>query len=124
MMPAQYGIGAVNQCLETNTLGLTGWVQWQVVTQPSNGWLLIMPYPSQLVFGQADICININCTPTNSGGGNPPVANPDNATTPQNTPVTIVPLANDIINGTYQSITIKSQPANGTAVVSGKNFTI
>jgi hypothetical protein len=56
------------------------------------------------------------------GGGNAPVANNDNATTPQNTPVTITPLSNDGVNGTLQNITIKSQPANGSVALNGNNF--
>ena len=72
MMPAQYGIGAANQCAETTKLGLTGWFEWTVQSQPSNGWLLIMPYPSSPVIGQADICININGTPYNCGPTPPP----------------------------------------------------
>jgi Bacterial Ig domain/Secretion system C-terminal sorting domain len=51
-----------------------------------------------------------------------PIANNDNATTPQNTPVTITPLSNDVVNGVLQSITILSQPANGTVVLNGSNF--
>lgn len=63
MMPSQYGIGAANQCEEKNNLGLTGWFEWQIINQPSNGWLSIFPYPSNPVIGQADICIRLSNTP-------------------------------------------------------------
>lgn len=46
----------------------------------------------------------------------------DIETTYQNTPVTISVLANDVIKGIYQSLTVKSQPANGVATVSGNEI--
>ena len=89
MMPAQYGIGAANQCLETSNLGLTSWFEWTVRSQPSNGWLSIMPYPAYPVIGQADICINIHGTPYNCGPNPPPcrpaiVCPPNMTKTPTN----------------------------------------
>jgi hypothetical protein len=68
MMPSQYGIGAGNQCGEETKLGLTGWFEWKVVSQPTNTSLLINTYPAYPVHGQADICININGTPAYCGG--------------------------------------------------------
>ncbi len=51
---------------------------------------------------------------------NAPVANPDVATTPQATPVTINPLANDTDpNGDALSLTSVGTPAHGTASISG-----
>lgn len=46
----------------------------------------------------------------------------DIETTYQNTPVTIAVLANDVIKGIYQSLTVNSQPANGVATVSGNKI--
>lgn len=51
-----------------------------------------------------------------------PVANNDNAVAVQNNLVTISPLANDELNGTFQALTILSQPANGVVSISGNNF--
>ena len=51
-----------------------------------------------------------------------PIANNDSAVAVQNNPVTISPLANDVLNGTLQSVTIKSQPANGVVTLSGNDF--
>jgi hypothetical protein len=56
------------------------------------------------------------------GGATPPVAVNDNATTPQSTPISIAVLGNDNVNGTLQSLVVASNPANGTAVVSGNNI--
>ena len=50
-----------------------------------------------------------------------PIANNDTATTAQNTPVTISELTNDTINGTLQSVTIKSQLLNGTVTLNAAN---
>lgn len=92
MMPSQYGIGAANQCEEKNNLGLTGWFEYRILNQPSNGWLSILPYPSNPVFGQADICIRLsNTTPPP-----PPVCPPcptltHNAFTDSNTTKPAVP---------------------------------
>ena len=124
MMPSQYGIGAANQCTEQNNLGLTGWFEYQVVSQPSNGWLFINPYPTYPVFGQADICIRLSGLPTTCGVvPTPPVANPDVATTPQNTPVTIPSLTNDNLNGgTNPMLMIISNPSNGSAQVVNGQF--
>ena len=60
----------------------------------------------------------------NDGGSTTaPVANPDNASTPMNTPVNISPLINDNLNGgTLQMVMLVSSPANGTAVLNGTNF--
>ncbi len=65
MMPSQYGIGGANQCLETNNLGLTGWFEYQIVSQPTNTALSILPYSLAPVIGQADLCIRLSGTPTN-----------------------------------------------------------
>ena len=51
-----------------------------------------------------------------------PVANNDNAVAVQNNLVTISSLANDELNGTVQSVTIRSQPANGVVTMSGNDF--
>ncbi len=51
-----------------------------------------------------------------------PVANNDYAVAVQNNLVTISSLANDELNGTVQSVTIKSQPANGVVTISGNDF--
>ena len=123
MMPSQYGIGGANQCTEVTYLGLTGWFEYQIVSQPSNGWLSINPYPTYPVFGQADICIRLSGTPTNCGGGNPPVANPDVTTTPLNTPVTIASLNNDNLNGgTNAQLMVVANPLNGSVQVINGQF--
>ncbi|MDZ7879306.1 MAG: Ig-like domain-containing protein [Saprospiraceae bacterium] len=65
-----------------------------------------------------------NNFPVTVGGGAtvPPVANPDNVTTPQATPVTIVVLGNDNLNGgTLQTVTLVSNPANGTVTLNSAN---
>ena len=51
-----------------------------------------------------------------------PIANYDTAVAVQNNLVTISSLANDELNGTLQSVTIKSQPANGVVTLSGNDF--
>lgn len=51
-----------------------------------------------------------------------PVANNDNFSARQIGPLTISPTANDVIVGTLQSVTVQSQPANGTVAVSGNDF--
>ncbi len=51
-----------------------------------------------------------------------PIANNDNAVAVQNNLVTISILANDEVSGTFQSLTIKSQPANGVVTISGNDF--
>jgi Bacterial Ig domain/Secretion system C-terminal sorting domain len=51
-----------------------------------------------------------------------PVANNDNAVAVQNNLVTISSLANDELNGTFQALTIISQPTNGVVSISGNNF--
>ena len=124
MMPSQYGIGAANQCSEQTNLGLTGWFEYQIISQPSNGWLLINSYPGNPVIGQADICIRLSGTPTSCGGGSsPPIANPDVASTPQNTPVTIASLNNDILNGgTGAVLTLVSNPSYGTVQIVNGQF--
>jgi hypothetical protein len=53
---------------------------------------------------------------------NPPVANPDNATTPQEQAVSIAVLTNDNVNGALQNIMLQSSPANGSVILSGNNF--
>ena len=57
------------------------------------------------------------------GGGAGPVANPDNATTPQATPVTIPVLGNDNLNGgALQMIMLVSNPTNGSVSLSGLQY--
>lgn len=51
-----------------------------------------------------------------------PIANDDAAIAVQNNLVTISALANDELNGTLQSVTIISQPANGVVTLSGNDF--
>ena len=51
-----------------------------------------------------------------------PVANPDNATTNQNTAITIPVLNNDVLNGTFTMLVVMTQPANGSAAVSGNQI--
>ncbi len=133
MMPSQYGIGGANQCSETNNLGMTGWFEYQVVSQPSNGWLKIMPYSSAPVVGQADFCIRLSGTPTTCGGGGNPC---DTDVTPPvfaNCPANIVktptvsgscwtiswtaPTATD--NCCTPTVTQTAGPANGSCLAPG-----
>lgn len=65
MMPSQIGIGGANQVVDAANLGLTGWFEWTVITQPSNGAILINNYPISPAYDQADICILLGGTPPN-----------------------------------------------------------
>lgn len=63
-----------------------------------------------------------NTSPMGSNALLAPIANNDNAVTVQNNLVTIPSLANDELNGTFQALTIITQPANGVVSISGNNF--
>ena len=63
--------------------------------------------------GTAIATVAVNVTPLND----PPVAQPDSATTPEDTPVTIAPLTNDSdVDGNPLAITAATSP-NGTVVI-------
>ena len=61
--------------------------------------------------------VNITCDSTNLL----PVANPDSVSTRKNTPIRIVILANDQINGTLDTIKITKSPILGTATLGTDN---
>ena len=61
--------------------------------------------------------VNITCDSTNLQ----PVANPDSVSTRKNTPIRIIILANDQINGTLDSIKITKSPILGTATLGTDN---
>jgi large repetitive protein len=63
--------------------------------------------------GTATATVAVTVTPVND----PPVARPDTATTPEDTPVTIAPIANDSdVDGNVLTIVAASSP-NGTVVI-------
>jgi hypothetical protein len=69
----------------------------------------------------ADFCERDFPVVVPTGVGNLPVAVNDATTTPQNTPVNIPVLTNDQVNGTLQSVTLVSNPSNGTVILNGAN---
>lgn len=106
----------------------------QIATQPSNGSVTVNPnqsvrfVPAQDYNGPASFTyrafdgtttsnlatVSITVTPVND----PPVANPDSATTPIGTAVIVDVLANDVdVDGDALSVTSLTQPASGTASV-------
>ncbi len=76
-----------------------------------------------LTQGGGTVCGSLNLTGSKViiNSGLLPIANDDTATTQQNTSVTVSELTNDTVNGTLQSVTIKSQPANGTVTLNAAN---
>ena len=68
MMPTQVGVNAHNQGADVGKIGLAGWFEWQVVSQPSNNWLFIGPYVNGTSI--ADFCFVLDgptpnyCNPT------------------------------------------------------------
>jgi Bacterial Ig domain/HYR domain/Lectin C-type domain/Secretion system C-terminal sorting domain len=72
---------------------------------------------------QCEVMQTVTVTGGGGTGGTPPVAVADNATTASGTAVSIAVLGNDNLAGAaLQSLVIASNPANGTAVVSGNNI--
>ncbi len=110
-----------------------------IVTDPVNGMTAVngngtVTYSPALDFCGADsfqyfICNNIGCDSAwvfldvdcGNGGGDdlPPVAVDDDAATNINSPVIVVVLANDTLNGTLANIGIVTDPVNGTTAVNG-----
>ena len=114
MMPSQAGVGGSNQAADATKLGLTGWFQWTIVSQPSNGWLIINNYPAFPGFDQADICIVLGGTPPTDCGTDPCAAFPTpsvSSTNPTNG------AANGCINITNLPTGASSSINNGTATV-------
>ena len=117
MMPSQAGVGGANQFVDAANLGLTGWFEWAIQTQPSNGWLLINNYPAGPALDQADICILLGGTPPSYC----PVTDPCVAN-PVPTPTTTITnatngQANGCINITNLPTGAKSSINGGTATV-------
>ncbi|MEZ4884217.1 MAG: Ig-like domain-containing protein [Chitinophagales bacterium] len=108
-----------------------------ITEQPTNGLVTIVgsqvvytPFPG---FEGTDVFVYVACDPgglcdqatvtvaVGEGGipNNPPVANPDEVSTPLNTPITIGVLANDSDpDGDNLTVTLGSDPMNGIAAVS------
>ena len=106
--PANGGVvlNGANQFVYTPNAGFSGTDQFTYKIVASNGTsntttvTITVPSPQQLQ----------------------PVANPDNATTNQNTAVTIPVVNNDVLNGTFTMLVVMTQPANGSAAVSGNQI--
>jgi hypothetical protein len=63
----QLGTGAADQVGEQTQNGGTGWFSWTIVSQPSNGWLVIKQFPANPSIDQGDLCIRV--APCAGGGG-------------------------------------------------------
>lgn len=105
MMPAQAGVNAHNQSPDVGKLGVTGWFEWQIVSQPSNGWLTIAPYAG----GVTDVCFVMDGTPPNYCNGDPCATFP----TPS---VTTTNATNGGANG---CINITNLPAGASSSING-----
>ena len=110
MMPAQAGVNAHNQAPDVGKLGVTGWFEWQIVTQPSNGWLTIAPYAG----GVTDVCFVMDGTPPNYCNGDPCATFP----TPS---VTTTNATNGGANG---CINITNLPAGASSSINGGATTV
>ncbi|MBL7813723.1 MAG: RICIN domain-containing protein [Saprospiraceae bacterium] len=107
MMPAQAGVNAHNQAPDVGKLGVTGWFEWQIVSQPSNGWLTIAPYAG----GIADVCFVMDGTPPNYCNGDPCVTNP--------VPTPSVNVTNATNGGANGCIDITNLPAGASSSING-----
>ena len=65
--PIQVGTGAADQIEEIGKLSANGWFSWSIVSQPTNNWLVINPFPQNPSVDEADICIGLSGQPTNCG---------------------------------------------------------
>ena len=109
MMASQVGVNGHNQGVDVGKLGLAGWFEWQVVTQPSNNWLFIAPYVNGTSVG--DFCFVLD-------GPTPTYCNTDPCTTnPVPTPIlTVTNATNGAANG---CITITNLPSGASSSLNG-----
>jgi hypothetical protein len=60
---AQIGIGGNDQLPDVNKLGMSAWFNWEIVSQPVNEEIILLPFPANPSIDQGDIAITMSGEP-------------------------------------------------------------